>query len=126
MGQQQLLLIILGVIVVGIAVLLGIYVFQASSVENKRDVVINESVNIASLALQYYKKAKVFGGGQYSFDGWDIPDNLKITNNGQYNAQVYDDSVIITGVGNEYVTSGTPIEIKTTVSKSGINTVIIN
>jgi type II secretory pathway pseudopilin PulG len=126
MGQQQLLLIVLGVIIVGIAVLLGIYVFQASSVENKRDVVINESVNIASLAMQYYKKAKLYGGGQYSFTGWEIPADLQTTNNGSYTAQVYADSVIITGTGNEYVTSGVLVQVKTRVNSQGIFTEIIN
>jgi hypothetical protein len=126
MGQQQLLLIVLGVIIVGIAVLLGIYVFEASSVENKRDVVINESVNIGSLAMQYYKKAKLYGGGQYSFSGWDIPDDLKITNNGTYTAQVYSDSVVITGTGNEYVTSGVLVQVKTRVNSQGIFTEVIN
>jgi type II secretory pathway pseudopilin PulG len=126
MGQQQLLLIVLGVIIVGIAILVGIYVFQASSVENKRDVVINESVNIASLAMQYYKKAKLYGGGQYSFTGWDIPFELKTTNNGTYEALVYSDSVIITGTGNEYVTSGVLVKVKTRVNSQGIFTEIIN
>ncbi len=126
MGQQQLLLIVLGVLIVGIAILLGVYVFQASSVENKRDVVINESVNVASLALQYYKKAKLYGGGQYSFTGWDIPNELKNTNNGTYTAQVYSDSVIITGTGNEYVTSGVLVQVKTRVNSQGIFTEVIN
>ncbi len=35
MGQQQLLLIVLGVIIVGIAVVVGINVFTASSVSGK-------------------------------------------------------------------------------------------
>jgi len=126
MGQQQLLLIVLGVIIVGIAVLLGIYVFQASSVENKRDVVINESVNIASLAMQYYKKAKLYGGGQYSFTGWKIPAGLETTNNGTYTADVYADSVVITGTGNDYVTSGVLVQVKTRVNSQGIFTEIIN
>lgn len=126
MGQQQLLLIVLGVIIVGIAVLLGIYAFQASSVENKRDVVINESVNIASLAMQYYKKAKLYGGGQYSFTGWKIPAGLETTNNGTYTADVYADSVVITGTGNDYVTSGVLVQVKTRVNSQGIFTEIIN
>lgn len=126
MGQQQLLLIVLGVIIVGIAVVIGIFVFQTYSIENKRDVVINESVNIGSLALQYYKKAKLYGGGQYSFNGWEIPSNMKSTTNGTYTAQVYTDSVVITGKGNEYVTSGVLVEVKTTVNKDGIRTEIVN
>ena len=126
MGQQQLLLIVLGVIIVGIAVVIGIFVFQTYSVENKRDVVINESVNLGSLALQYYKKAKLYGGGQYSFTGWQIPSKMQSTTNGTYTAQVFTDSVVITGKGNEYVTSGVLVEVKTTVNKDGIRTEIIN
>lgn len=126
MGQQQLLLIVLGVIIVGIAVVIGILLFQANSVENKRDVVINESVNIATLALQYYKKARLYGGGEYSFSGWDIPNRLQTTTNGTYSAQVYQDSVVITGKGNEFVTSGVLVEVKTTVNANGIKTVIVN
>lgn len=126
MGQQQLLLIVLGVIIVGIAVVVGIYVFQAASVENKRDVVINESVNIASLAMQYYKKAKLYGGGQYSFSGWEIPLDLQNTSNGTYEVIVYPDSVIITGTGNEFVTSGVLVQVKTRVNSQGIFTEIIN
>ena len=40
MGQQQLLLIVLGVIIVGIAVVVGINVFTASSANANRDAVI--------------------------------------------------------------------------------------
>lgn len=126
MGQQQLLLIVLGVIIVGIAVIIGIYAFQTSSIENKRDTVINESVNIGTLALQYYKKARLYGGGEYSFSGWDIPNKMKSTTNGNYTAQVYNDSVVIIGVGNEYVTSGVLVEVRTTVDRNGIRTEVIN
>ncbi len=126
MGQQQLLLIVLGVIIVGIAIVIGIILFQANSIENKRDVVINESVNIASMALQYYKKARLYGGGEYSFSGWQIPARLQTTTNGSYSAQIFQDSVIITGIGNEYVTSGVLVEIRTKVDASGIKTEIIN
>ncbi len=126
MGQQQLLLIVLGVIIVGIAVVIGIFVFQTYSIDNKRDVVINESVNIGSLAMQYYKKAKLYGGGQYTFTGWQIPSNMQSTSNGTYTAQVFTDSVVITGKGNEYVTSGVLVEVKTIVNKNGIRTEIIN
>lgn len=126
MGQQQLLLIVLGVIIVGIAVVIGIFIFKTYSVENKRDVVINESVNLGALAIQYYKKAKLYGGGQYSFTGWQIPPDLQTTNNGTYAAQVFADSVIITGTGNEFVSSGVLVQVKTRVNSEGIFTEIIN
>lgn len=126
MGQQQLLLIILGIIVVGIAVLAGILIFKSNAVENKRDVVANETVNLGNMALQYYKKARLYGGGQYSFTGWTVPGDLVTTASGFYTAQVFADSVVILGTGNEVVTSGDSIRVRTVVTGNGINTYIVN
>lgn len=126
MGQQQLLLIVLGVIIVGIAIIVGLALFRSQSVENKRDVVINESLNIGSLALQYYKKARVVGGGQYTFTGWTIPTSLDTTANGIYTAVVTSDQVVITGTGNEAVTGDDLVEVQTTVTGSGIETKVIH
>jgi hypothetical protein len=126
LGQQQLLLIVLGVIIVGIAVLLGIALFRAQSVENKRDVVINESLNISSIALQYFKKARLYGGGQSTFTGWDIPNELQVTSNGSYTATVQPEEVIIIGTGNEIVSGGDSIKVKTIVTANDIETIVLN
>ena len=126
MGQQQLLLIVLGVIIVGIAIILGLSLFRAQSVENKRDVVISESLNIGSIALQYYKKTKTFGGGQYTFEGWAIPADLDTTTNGVYEATITATQVEIIGTGNEAVSGGDMVQVKTIVTGSGIETIIIN
>lgn len=126
MGQQQLLLIVLGVIIVGIAVMLGIYLFREQSVENKRDVVMNESLNIGSLALQYFKKARTFGGGQYTFVGWQVPVDLDTTSNGVYTAVVSPTQVVITGTGNEVVSGNDFVQVVTTVTAGGIKTEIIH
>ncbi len=61
MGQQQLLLIAIGAIIVGIAVLFAIQLFRQNAVDNKRDQVINECQNLGSMALQYYKKPAAYG-----------------------------------------------------------------
>ena len=50
MGQQQLLLIVLGVIIVGIAVVVGISVFTASSSSSNQDAVISDLQNISANA----------------------------------------------------------------------------
>lgn len=126
MGQQQLLLIVLGVIIVGIAVVTGIIVFQSNAIENKRDVVISESVNLAHMAITYYKKMRLYGGGQNSFTGWKIPEELKITNNGSYEVESLDSSEVrITGIGNAEVTGENLIEVKTIVKPDSIRTIII-
>jgi len=67
MGQQQLLLIILGVIVVGIAVAVGITMFQDNAVSANRDAVTNDLVNLAARAQQFYRRPSALGGGAQSF-----------------------------------------------------------
>jgi Tfp pilus assembly protein PilE len=68
MGQQQLLLIILGVIVVGIAVAVGITMFSDSAISANRDALTNDLVNLASRAQQFYRRPVSLGGGGNSFN----------------------------------------------------------
>ena len=69
MGQQQLLLIILGVIIVGIAVAVGITMFQDNAVSSNRDAMTNDLMHLAAKAKHYYKRPTSMGGGSYSFAG---------------------------------------------------------
>jgi hypothetical protein len=71
MGQQQLLLIILGVIVVGIAVAVGITMFSDSAINANRDALSNDLVNLASRAQQFYRRPTSLGGGGNSFSSSD-------------------------------------------------------
>ena len=67
MGQQQLLLIVLGVIIVGIAVVVGINLFNANAEESAKDTLVSEGTNLGALAQQFYKKPVALGGGGNSF-----------------------------------------------------------
>jgi hypothetical protein len=78
MGQQQLLLIILGVIVVGIAVAVGITMFNDSAVSANRDAVTNDLVNLASRAQQYYRRPTALGGGGGSFVNLTAGSGMKL------------------------------------------------
>ncbi len=69
MGQQQLLLIILGVIIVGIAVAVGITMFQDNAVDQNRSAVIADLTTLSAKAQQYYAKPVSLGGGGNSFVG---------------------------------------------------------
>jgi hypothetical protein len=64
MGQQQLLLIVLGVIIVGIAVVVGINLFNANAEESTKDGVVSDCTNLGAMAQQYYKKPTSMGGGE--------------------------------------------------------------
>lgn len=119
MGQQQLLLIVLGVIVVGIAIFVGITLFQANAAEAKRNNVTNELVNLAAHAQQYYQKPSALGGGNRTFTGWDIPHSLRTTANGSYKIESIDaQEIILIGTGNEVVTGKDSVKVKMTISPS--------
>ena len=63
MGQQQLLLIILGVIIVGIAIAVGLSMFTAQSINANRDAIISDITNMAANAYQYRIRPVSMGGG---------------------------------------------------------------
>jgi Tfp pilus assembly protein PilE len=84
MGQQQLLLIVLGVIIVGIAIAVGISMFKTNARNSNRDAVINDMNNIAALAQQYYRKPSSMGGGQQSFAGFWADSSTVNNANGFY------------------------------------------
>jgi len=70
MGQQQLLLIVLGVIIVGIAVVVGINLFNANAEESTKDTLVSEGTNLGAMAQQYFKKPVALGGGGNNFTGF--------------------------------------------------------
>jgi hypothetical protein len=82
MGQQQLLLIALGIIVVGIAVIVGMDQFSTSAVEANRDAIILDLNFISALARAHYKKPVGMGGGGNSFANFEIPTAMLETANG--------------------------------------------
>ena len=128
MGQQQLLLIVLGVIIVGIAVVVGINLFNANAEESAKDSIVSDCTNLAAMAQQHYKKPGSMGGGANTFDGsgpngvtWAIPTSLETTASGEYVAAITAQEVVITGTPllTEYTW-----EVETTVTPTTIETVI--
>ena len=106
MGQQQLLLIILGVIVVGIAVAVGITMFQDNAVSANRDAVTNDLVNLASRAQQYYRRPQALGGGEGKFDGLTLQmlTSKSVNANGTYalvSGNTGQGPVVLSGTGKE-------------------------
>ncbi|RJP62011.1 MAG: hypothetical protein C4539_18955 [Ignavibacteriales bacterium] len=127
MGQQQLLLIVLGVIIVGIAVVVGINIFSASSSNANRDAVVSDLTNLASMAQQYYRKPTAMGGGGNSFVGFadnKVPASLLSNANGTYSIGTPTaTSVVITGTGKENGFDGsTAIDIDMTVYADSVTT----
>ncbi len=84
MGQQQLLLIILGVIIVGIAIAVGVAQFGAHSTQANKDGVTSSLVNIAANAYQFKIRPTTMGGGGGSYAGYGIPSKMQADDNGKY------------------------------------------
>ena len=104
MGQQQLLLIILGVIIVGIAIAVGISMFSSSSVQSNKDAIINDMNNLAANAYQFRIRPTTMGGGGGSYSGgsgYAIPTKLQSNDNGTYTQTNAAQSVTFVGTSGQ-------------------------
>ena len=117
MGQQQLLLLVVGVIIVAVAVVVGINQFGSSTDAGIVDNIIQTQQHFGSMAYGQFKKPASFGGKDFRLFS---PDSSMVA--------MVDETPV------EYVASTADLatlssiyqgkEIVTTVSPSGTNTVI--
>ncbi len=124
MGQQQLLLIVLGVIIVGIAVVVGINVFTASALEANKSAMVSDLQTIGSMAQQYYRKPAAMGGGGNTFTGWTVPASLTRTANmsADVSAAISAQEVTLTSTGTEDGSGGSKVQVVMTFSPTAIDT----
>ncbi len=69
MGQQQLLLLVLGIVIVGLAVVVGIQAFGENQKKANSDALVNDAIRLASDAQAWKLKPAAFGGGA-NITGW--------------------------------------------------------
>ena len=101
MGQQQLLLIVLGLIVVGIAVGIGINMFSAAETEANREQLVAALTSLGIMAQEYYNTPVMFGGGNRKFKNWKIPKSYKKFEGGKFKVKFNkkEQEVTITATG---------------------------
>jgi len=145
MGQQQLLLIVLGVIIVGIAIAVGVTMFQSSAVDANRQAVISDLANLAAKAQRYYRTPSELGGGSQSFDNFALSPLDTGNANGSYSLTTEQPTdvnyvkgsidpvtntsgtVYIVGCGKETGNDGTnPVKAYITVTPTSMSTSILN
>jgi hypothetical protein len=124
MGQQQLLLIVLGTIIVGVAIVVGINVFSAQSEESTKDAIVNDCTTLGAMAQQYFRKPHAMGGGSTSFAGWSIPDALDTTANGTYAITQAGDAADVQITGSPHGASGYDWAIVTTITPTQVVSVV--
>jgi len=111
MGTQQILLIVLSVIIVGIAVAVGITMFNTQAQNANRQALVADANNFASQMIAYYKTPTSHGGGGRTFEasldtmvvwiGFN-GDNTYTNDNGTYTLTRTNASTItIVGTGTE-------------------------
>ncbi|MEM1055096.1 MAG: hypothetical protein AAGI52_06185 [Bacteroidota bacterium] len=76
MGQQQLLLLVLGIVIVGLAVVVGIQAFSENQEKANEDARVNDGVRIASDVQAWALKPAAFGGNGGTLATPDFADNL--------------------------------------------------
>jgi hypothetical protein len=101
-GQQQLLLIILGVIIVGIAIAVGLSMFSAQSVQSNKDAIINDLNNLAANAYQFRIRPSSMGGGNGSYTGYSVPKKMASNANATYTATAAAGTVTFVGTSGQY------------------------
>lgn len=129
MGTQQILLIVLSVIIVGVAIAVGITMFSNQAYNGNQQAVASELQNYGSQAIQFYKTPKSQGGaGQDStvvtqasvatFIGFDPTAFTLTSDNGTFKVtSVSGNTVTLQGLGTELKSAKKP-KVTTTVSLS--------
>ncbi|HCX72274.1 MAG TPA: hypothetical protein DHM37_01000 [Candidatus Cloacimonas sp.] len=148
MGTQQILLIVLSVVVVGIAVAVGITMFNNQAVNSNRQAVISDLQNLGAQVMAWYRMpASMGGGGQaanlttgdangeslsdelYNYIGFDSDGNF-LNQNGSYSTTVTTTTIEIVGEGNETGNDGsTPVKatlVITPANESPLQTTVNN
>jgi len=100
MGQQQILLIILAMVLVAIALIIGLNLFDSQLENSNRDAVVLDLNRISGFANQYFAKSKEQMGGEKSFIGFEIPVSMENTVNGTYSiVSTQETTILLQGVG---------------------------
>lgn len=103
MGTQQLLLIVLGVVIIGVAIAVGVTLFKSNAQNSDREQLIGDLMNLGSKAQQYYRKPVTLGGGGNDFGNFNLMALDTGNGNGSYSVSSTDPS----GSGLGYVPGNT-------------------
>ncbi len=119
MGSQQLLLIVVGVVLIGIMIAVGMEMFKDQASATSRDAISNDLVHYAVQAQKYYRRPAAMGGGQNSFTGLSLSKITKVSINANATyvltpdpATSSDTFVTVTGTGFNTGNDGsTPVQV---------------
>ncbi|MDZ7268173.1 MAG: hypothetical protein ONB48_09255 [candidate division KSB1 bacterium] len=130
MGQQQLLLLILAAVIVGVAITLGINMFAQNSAQANQEAVMQDVLTIASRAQAWYRRPVQMGGGGRTYATVTLANlNFPASNaNGSYALSGGNATTLtITGTGVEDGDGdGTNLQITAVITPDSVRTMTIN
>ncbi len=103
MGQQQLLLIILVTIIIGVATVVAINTMGETTLSANLDSVRQDMAVLATSAQAYYHKPVMLGGGGKSFNPNGAPVNFRML---QFHGTITNDPMVAFTYHATYVLSG--------------------
>lgn len=128
--------IVLSVIIVGIAMAVGISMFNAQATNSNRQAIVGDMNNLASTALGYYKTPTKYGGGGNAWSsnvdnvgnwlgyGYITSTNTLTTKNGSFYLSINRDILTIVGTGIEIGNDGTS-NVAATMTVNGVTRAVV-
>ncbi len=136
MGQQQLLLIILSAIIVGISIVVGINMVTSGAGQANYNAVMQDLMTVGEQARDFYRKPALVDGGGNSFarlaatqDMVDLLGWPAQNENGTYTVSTAGDanSVTFQGLGTEDLDQdGTDVTLQVTAWRDSLTTTVVN
>mgnify|MGYP001563856216 CR=1 FL=1 len=99
MGQQQLLLIVLGALIVGLSVYGALGVLDSFNQDNDRDLLMNQMHSIVAEARKHAAKPTYLGGGDGTLTNFSAPQSMTTTDRFRIYTGVTAVSLTLTGFG---------------------------
>jgi len=128
MGQQQLLLLVMGVVVVALAVTAGLMAWESVMHQSESDNLVSRNLEIASSAVFWKTKKDPYAGGNQSYSGLNDQGFVKLfmeeeTHYGQFAIQSpTSNTLVVTGVSKRYPQLG----VRTYVSGYEVDSTVVN
>lgn len=112
MGQQQLLIIVLVAIVVGLAITAGLRFLDSVNQSNDRDLVLQQMRLVLTDAKKYAATPRFMGGGEGTFTGFDPLASLVTTTRVTLSTTTGSDWILFQGYGTVTGWNGTdPVQV---------------
>lgn len=84
MEQHPIFYLLLGIVLVGVAVGVGYFMFSYHSMAANKEALVSDLYHISSNAYQYASRPTTMGGGSGAFMGYAVPPRLRESENGSF------------------------------------------